>query len=115
MSDMISMQFSADGIADNTEDEQEINWRDMANVLSMYSKTAWENLKLDTMNEDGLLDASTSGDMVSFWYWEDRVDAGNGIMGDLNGEMVDSVNYMPGDVNEQEINNAMVLFSLILY
>lgn len=106
MSDMISMQFSADGIADNTENEREIEWRDMAQVLSSYSKTEWENLKLDTMNENGLLDAALSGDMVSYWFWNDKIDAGNGIIGDLDGEKVDNCNYFPGDPNLDEVNNA---------
>lgn len=106
MSDMISMQFSADGIADNTDNPQEIEYRKMADVLSMYSKTAWENLKLDTMNEDGLLDAALSGDLVSYWFWNEKVDSGNGIMGDLDGEKLDNVNYFPGDPNDDRVNDA---------
>jgi hypothetical protein len=99
MSDMVTMQYSVDGVSDDTQDQSEIDLRQMAKNLSAYSKTAWENLKLDTMNEDGLLDAAQAGDMVSFWYWEEKIN-------DMNGEKVDSVNYLPGDPNTEEINNA---------
>lgn len=106
MSDNLTMQFTADGVATDTQDPQQIQWRDMASVLSEYSKTAWENLKVDAMNEDGLLDAELSGDMVSYWFWNDKVNAGNGIMGDLDGEKIDNCNYMPGDPNDDRINDA---------
>ena len=106
MSDMITMQFSAEGIGDNTQNEQEQLYRQAAAILSGYSKTLWENLKVDSMNEDGLLDAALSGDMVSYWYWNDKVDIGNGQMGDISGELIDNANYFPGDPNTEEINNA---------
>jgi hypothetical protein len=106
MSDTITMQFSADGIDDTTENEQDTLYRQVASILTGYSKTLWENLKVDSMNEDGLLDAALSGDMVSFWYWNDKVDAGNGQKGDINGELIDNVNYFPGDPNTDEINDA---------
>ena len=104
MSDMITMQFSAEGVSDTDENGKEI--RKAANILSGYSKTLWENLKVDTMNEDGLLDAALSGDVVSFWLWNPKVDAGNGQMGDINGELIDNVNYFPGDPNNDQINDA---------
>lgn len=106
MSDNLTMQFTADGIADDTTDPDQILWRNMANILSQYSKTTWENLKLDSMNEDGLLDAELSGDMVSYWFWNEKVNAGNGVMGDLDGEKIDNCNYFPGDPNDDRVNDA---------
>jgi hypothetical protein len=99
MSDMITMQFSADGVGDNTEDKQQKLYITAAKLLSEYSKTLWENLKVDGMNEDGLLDAALSGDMVSFWLWNDKAN-------DISGELIDNVNYFPGDPNDPEINDA---------
>lgn len=104
MSDLISMQFSAEGIGD-TDEEGKV-YREVASLLSQYTKTAWENLKVDTMNENGLLDAVLSGDMVSYWYWNDSIDVGNGQKGDLCGELINNCNYFPGDPNNPEINNA---------
>jgi hypothetical protein len=106
MSDMITMQFSAEGIGDTEGDEQAKQYREAAAILSQYSKTLWENLKVDGMNEDGLLDAALSGDMVSYWYWNDKVDAGNGQMGGICGELIDNVNCFFGDPNEPLINDA---------
>jgi hypothetical protein len=105
-SDNITMQFSADGIPSDTEDETEKTIRDMAMTLTDYAKTTWENLKVDAMLEDGLLDSQECGDMVSYWFWNEKVNAGNGIMGDLDGEMVDGCNYIPGDPNDSRINDA---------
>jgi hypothetical protein len=56
------------------------------------------------MNLDGLLDASLSGDMVSFWFWDKTIMSVNGL-GDLNGHLIDNINYCPGDINNPEINN----------
>lgn len=97
MSDMISMQFSADGVGDN--DEQGQTYRQIAQLLSEYSRTQWENLKVDSMNEDGLLDAALSGDMISHWYWDERAN-------DMSGELIDNANLMLGDPNNDEINDA---------
>lgn len=97
MSDMISIQFSADGVGDN--DPNGAQYRAIANLLSQYSRTQWENLKLDNMNEEGLLDAALSGDMISHWYWDSRPN-------DINGELIDNANYFPGDPNTPEINDA---------
>lgn len=105
MSDMVSMQFSADGVSDTTQDEQEQSYRQAAQILSQYSKTSWENLKVDAMNEDGLLNAALSGDMVSFWYWNNEVDAGNGQRGGMDRDLVDNANVFLGDPNTPEINN----------
>jgi hypothetical protein len=99
MSDMLTMQFSAEGIGDNTQDGQEQLYRKAAGILSEYSKTLWENLKVDSMNEDGLLDAALSGDMISYWYWLDKAS-------DICGEGIDNANYFAGDPNTDEINDA---------
>ena len=97
MSDMISMQFSADGVGD--KDAQGQAYRQIAQLLSEYSRTQWENLKVDSMNEDGLLDAALSGDMISHWYWDNRAN-------DMTGELIDNANLMLGDPNTPEINDA---------
>lgn len=106
MSDNLAMQFTVQGIADDTEDETQILQRQMAQQLSNYAKTMWENLKMDNMNEIGLLDSEITGDFVSFWLWDEMINAGNGQFGEMVGEQIDNVNYFPGDPNLDEINNA---------
>lgn len=97
MSDMISMQFSADGVGDNDEAGQA--YRETAKLFTEYSRTQWENLKVDSMNEEGLLNAALSADMCSHWYWDKRAK-------DFTGELIDNANLMLGDPNTPEINDA---------
>lgn len=97
MSDMISMQFSADGVGDKDEAGQA--YRETAKLFTEYSRTQWENLKVDSMNEEGLLNAALSADMCSHWYWDKRAK-------DFTGELIDNANLMLGDPNTPEINDA---------
>lgn len=111
LSDNITMQFSAEGVADSTKNEQQIAWRKMASVLSTYAKTTWENLKVDAMSEDGILDAALSGDLISYWFLNEKAvvgtdTMGNPIKGGLDGEKIDSCNCMFGDPNDDRINDA---------
>jgi len=105
MSDRVSMTFTPQGVSDDANDELSLLQRKIASQLTDYARTVAENTKFDEMNSNGLLDAAISGDMVSFWFWDESIDAGNGIMGDINGHLVDNVNVFLGDVNTPEINN----------
>jgi hypothetical protein len=104
-SDRVSMTFTPQGVSDDANDELSLLQRKIAAQLTDYARTVAENTKFDEMNSNGLLDAAISGDMVSFWFWDETIDAGNGIMGDINGHLVDNVNVFLGDVNTPEINN----------
>ena len=104
-SDRVSMTFTPQGVSDDANDELSFLQRKIASQLTDYARTVAENTKFDEMNSNGLLDAAISGDMVSFWFWDESIDAGNGIMGDINGHLVDNVNVFLGDVNTPEINN----------
>ena len=105
MSDMVSMTFTSQGVADDSQDELDVVKRDIASQLTAYARTMAENTKFDSMNENGLLDSALTGDMVSFWFWDSTIYAGNGIMGEVNGHLIDNGNLFPGDVNDPEINN----------
>ena len=104
-SDRVSMTFTPQGVSDDADDELSLLQRKIASQLTDYARTVAENTKLDEMSSNGLLDGAISGDMVSFWFWDESIDAGNGIMGDINGHLVDNVNVFLGDVNTPEINN----------
>jgi hypothetical protein len=88
MSDMLTMQFSADGSGDEGLSE-------IASLLTDYAKTTCARLKEDTLNEQGILDACISGDAISYFYWDETIDAGNGVMGDMAEELIDNVCYFP--------------------
>ena len=106
MSDLLKMRFTAEGVSDVAEDEQSVLYREIAKLFSEYSETLWENLKMDSMNEKGLLKSAISGSFVTYWYWYDKIDNGDGQMGNIMGELVNACNYFPGDPNNPEINNA---------
>lgn len=103
MDNQVKALYSVQGISEDTEDEQEQQLQKVAEILSGYSETTWERVKMDAMNENGLLDAALSGDMISFWYWDESIDAGNDVQGDLDGELIDNVNYFPGNPNDPNV------------
>ena len=112
MSDLIKMRFTAEGISDIAEDERSTQYREIASLFTEYSDTLWEHLKMDSMNEKGLLKAAIGCSMVSYWYWYDKIDNGDGQMGNIMGELVNACNYFPGDPNNPEINNATGLSAI---
>jgi hypothetical protein len=107
MSDMLSMQFSADNATNYNSENPGLmkELQEVARLLSDYSKTTWERLKEDSLNEQGLLDANLSGDAVSYFYWDDTIDAGNGVKGDMAEELIDNVCYFPGDTSDPRPND----------
>ena len=105
MSDLVSITFSPQGVSDDATDPGSMLQKEIAAQLTDYARTVAENTKFDSMNADGLLDAALTGDMISYWYWDETIDVGNGVMGDINGHLVDNVNFFPGDVNNPEIND----------
>ncbi len=100
MSDMLTMQFSADGSGDERLSQ-------VASLLTDYAKTTWERLKEDTLNEQGLLDACLTGDAVSYFYWDETIDAGSGVMGDMAEELLDNVCYFPGNTSDPRPNDRL--------
>lgn len=62
-----------------------------------------ERLKLDCVTLDGLKDACISGDFILYDYWDDSVPTGQPARGRINVELVDNVNFYPGDPNSSRI------------
>lgn len=111
MSNQIKMQFSVDGADDIPQQQKNmgnITDNDLLNyagdLFSGYALKMWERLKFDSINESGLKDCALSGDYVLYHYWDDSVEAGNEVMGDISIEIIDSVNYFPGNPNDTRIN-----------
>lgn len=101
--DELKINYSIDGIDDTDEQSEEL--RTLAKQLSAYAETVWENLQEDSKNEQVLLDAALSGDGIEYFYWDSSVDAGNGIKGNVNSELVDNVNYLPGNPNSADVQS----------
>jgi hypothetical protein len=112
MSDKLTMQFSAENSANfdpNKPDKLE-ELQAVAGVLTKYSKTTWERLKQDSLNEQALLDAALSGDGIIYYYWDDTIDAGvnemgAAVKGDIKGEIIDNVCYFPGNTSDPRPND----------
>jgi hypothetical protein len=114
LSSKVKMQFGIENIADDTEDENEKELQRVADMISGYADTKWEKLKIDSLLREGLLDASLSGDMCFYTYWDPKIDTytTNGInpntnepakvMGDFCTELVDGQNVMFGNPNNNK-------------
>jgi hypothetical protein len=100
MSNDLGYNFEVVGLDVNTMPEMKA----FIDAIKGYSKTLWENLKMHSMNQRGLLDAANSGSMISYWYFEPNIKTGQLLQGDIVGELIDSVNYLPGNPNDARIN-----------
>lgn len=68
-------------------------------------KKNWERLKMDSMNEQVLLDSALAGIGCSYWFWDDDIKTGNTFVskGDIKGELLDSVQLYVSNPNEVDI------------
>lgn len=112
MSDMLTMQFSANNSAnyDPANPDKIAQLEEVARLLTDYAKTVDENLKQSTLDEQALFDAALSGDGIIYYYWDDTIDAGVNefgakVMGDINAEIIDNVCYFPGNTSEPRPND----------
>ena len=79
----------------------------LADALNDYAAATWERLKFDSLNQKILLDGGISGNGILYFYWDETQVSyspeGDEIKGDISAELVDSVNFFPGDPNNGEI------------
>ena len=105
MSQKVKMIFSPEGIETGTNPDLE----SVSELLSKYSETKWEKLKMDMLLlREGLLDGALSGDICAYTYWDDTIDTrqkigGVPIMGDFTTELVDNVNVYFGNPNNRKV------------
>ena len=112
MSDMLTMQFSAENSAnyDPNDPDKIAMLQEIAQLLTDYSKTNAERLKQDSLDEQALFDAALSGDGIIYYYWDDAINAGVNEMGaqvrgDMNAELIDNVCYFPGNTSDPRPND----------
>jgi len=100
----------------------------ITNQLSEYIQILWEQLKMDYLTKEGLKDACITGDYIQYFYWDDTKHTGQytekqktvedkpvfdemgepvmvkdvELMGEISTQLVDNVNYYPGNVNEPD-------------
>jgi len=72
-------------------------------ILSSLIADIWERLKMDAKNHSGLKDAALSGDYIMYFYWDSYIKTGQDFEGDISCELVDNVNFFPGNPNSTDI------------
>lgn len=100
-SQKLKMQYSAENIPDEPEDEQEIKIKELVTLLSDMADMKWEKDKMDTLLKDLLLDGANSGDMAAHVYWDASIKTGQLEEGDFKTELVDGGNIMFGNPNNK--------------
>jgi len=83
-------------------EENEIEMNEAAELITSYSQTLWERMKMDTKTRQLLLDASLSGDMATYLYWNQAIETAQDLEGDIDLELLDGVNVYFGNPNQQE-------------
>ena len=54
---------------------------------------------MDKKNQSGLKDAALTGDYIMYFYWDPDIKTGQDFTGDISCEIIDSVNFFPGNPN----------------
>jgi len=112
LSEKVKMTFVPENIADDAEDERSMVIKAGADLLSSYSETLWEKLKMDQNMRQALLDASLSGDMDGYSFWNPDIDTGQKITVNVGDELNPQVIEIPikGDIDFELIDNVNVHF-----
>lgn len=112
LSEKVKMTFVPENIADDAEDERSMVIKAGADLLSSYSETLWEKLKMDSNMRQALLDASLSGDMCGYTFWNPDIDTGQKITVNVGDELNPQVIEIPikGDIDFELIDNVNVHF-----
>lgn len=108
LSQRVKMQFIPENIAEDSEDVQEQLITAAAGIISSYSETLWEKLKMDSHMRGALLDAAISGDMDGYVFWDPTIITGQSIEGvpiegDIGFELIDNVNIIFGNPNDYRV------------
>jgi len=115
-SNKTKMQFGVENMADDSQEPQDKELQQVCDIISGYSETKWEKLKMNSLLREVLLDGAVSGDMCFYTYWDSTIDSGstNGmdaqgqpvkVMGDFITEVVDGSNVMFGNPNSNKVQS----------
>jgi hypothetical protein len=97
MSNQLKIQYTIDGEYD--EEQQAV-----VDALTAYAAPQWERLKMDSINEQVLLDAAISGDGVAYFFWDPDIRPPDpDAEGDINVERIDNVNIFFGNPNDPRV------------
>ena len=95
----LTMQFFADGLSDGGDIGI------YARQISDYCDMLWERLKMDYVTKEGLKQAAITGDYVQYFYWDSSLKTGQAVSGDIATQLIDNVNYYPGNPNTPDVQS----------
>lgn len=100
LANVLSMQRTADAIDKDNEQVQAA-----IKAFTLADQKNWERVRMDDMNEQIVYDGSLQGLGVSYWYWDDKIKTGNThlVEGDINGQLVDSINFYVANPQEVDV------------
>lgn len=81
--------------------------QEAADIFTKLADVTWEKLKQDQLNEEALESGATNGLAIWHYYWDGQEVGGNALkyIGELKGEVIDSVNFFVGNPQNPKIEN----------
>ena len=96
----LALRFFAEGVNDDSGDISIY-----ARQVSDYCDTLWERLRMDYVSKEGLKQAAITGDYVQYFYWDPELNTGQAVTGDIATQLIDNVNYYPGNPNTPDVQS----------
>jgi hypothetical protein len=76
-----------------------------ARQITGYCDILWERMMMDYLTKEGLKQACITGDYIQYFYWDDSIKTGQEHKGDIATQLVDNVNYYPGNPNSPDVQS----------
>jgi len=95
----LKLKFFAEGVSDGGDIGI------YARQISQYCEMLWERLKMDYLTKEGLKQAAITGDYVQYFYWDSTLETGQALEGDISTQLIDNVNFYPGNPNSADIQS----------
>lgn len=101
LSENTAIQFTPENVGDEPSNEDEQDIKEAAELVTQYSLTLFEKLKMNQKTRQWLLDSALTGDMCAYNFWDASIDTMQDVKGDIGLEEIDSVNVMFGNPNDK--------------
>jgi hypothetical protein len=95
----LGMRFLPEGVGDGGDISI------YAQQLSEFCDVLWERLKMDYLTKEGLKQAAITGDYLQYFYWDPSVETGQAVAGDIATQLIDNVNYYPGNPSSPDVQS----------
>ncbi len=97
--------YNIPDIDSQSQDPVDLEYQEVADLLSAMASTDWERLQMDHLNLSGLVDAAVTGDYILYSYFDPAIKTSDrNVMGAINVQTIDSVNYYvcdPANTDDQ--------------